>query len=126
LSRRAGTSSTGTGAVPMTLTDQRPSMIPGNGVDQGRAVSGAESKGTSGWSGRWLVAIVRAYQLLRNGRPTGCRFVPTCSEYAIEALEKRGTAAGVILAARRLLRCGPWGGHGFDPVPERRDACTHP
>jgi hypothetical protein len=73
----------------------------------------------------WSIAAIRAYQLARSGRPTGCRYLPTCSEYAVEAIEVHGLARGVRLAARRLLRCNPWGGHGVDPVPHRRSTCTH-
>jgi hypothetical protein len=78
--------------------------------------------GTSdrGASKRAIVSAIRAYQLAREGRPTGCRFTPTCSSYAIEAIGAHGIWSGGGLALRRLLRCRPWGGHGFDPVPERR------
>ncbi|APZ53350.1 membrane protein insertion efficiency factor YidD [Salipiger abyssi] len=48
----------------------------------------------------------------------GCRYQPTCSAYALEALEKHGAFKGSWLAARRILRCHPWGGHGIDNVPE--------
>src|SRR5881628_2425925 len=46
----------------------------------------------------------------------GCRFTPTCSEYALEAVQKYGAWRGTVLATRRLCRCHPWGGSGFDPV----------
>ncbi len=49
--------------------------------------------------------------------PPSCRYVPTCSEYAIEALKKYGPIKGVWLAIKRLSRCHPWGGNGYDPVP---------
>jgi putative membrane protein insertion efficiency factor len=68
---------------------------------------------------RVLTALVRSYQAARAGRPTGCRYLPSCSEYALEALNTHGSAQGSLLAVRRIARCGPWGGHGFDPVPER-------
>jgi hypothetical protein len=48
-----------------------------------------------------------------------CRFEPTCSHYAVDALRKHGSIAGVLLATWRLLRCNPWGGMGPDPVPEK-------
>jgi putative membrane protein insertion efficiency factor len=51
-----------------------------------------------------------------------CRYMPSCSEYAIEALHAHGPVRGSWLAARRLCRCHPWGGHGYDPVPPPRGA----
>ncbi len=69
--------------------------------------------------GRALVAAIHAYQLARSGRPTGCRYLPTCSEYAVQAIDEHGALRGAGLALRRLARCGPWGGHGLDPVPDR-------
>lgn len=47
-----------------------------------------------------------------------CRFAPSCSEYAHQALEQHGVGKGLYLTAKRLCRCHPWGGHGFDPVPD--------
>ena len=49
--------------------------------------------------------------------PPACRFTPTCSEYALEALRKHGAIKGTWLAIRRICRCHPWGGSGYDPVP---------
>ena len=49
--------------------------------------------------------------------PPSCRFTPTCSEYAVQALRKHGPLKGLYLAVRRLLRCHPWEGNGYDPVP---------
>jgi uncharacterized protein len=72
---------------------------------------------------RWVTSMIRGYQLARSGRPTGCRYLPTCSEYAVEAIGGYGTLRGSALALRRVARCGPWGGHGIDPVPERRTPC---
>ncbi|HUY66565.1 MAG TPA: membrane protein insertion efficiency factor YidD [Acidimicrobiales bacterium] len=72
----------------------------------------------------WLIAAIHIYQLARSGRPTGCRFLPTCSEYAIEAIDRHGSLRGARLAAGRLLRCHPWGRHGVDPVPDRRTPCS--
>lgn len=48
-----------------------------------------------------------------------CRFTPTCSEYTIEALEKHGTTKGLAMGAKRLGKCHPWGGSGYDPVPAK-------
>lgn len=65
-----------------------------------------------------LIGLVRFYQLaVSSWAPPACRFTPSCSAYAIEALEQHGSGRGVWLAFRRLLRCHPWGGHGYDPVP---------
>ena len=49
--------------------------------------------------------------------PPSCRFTPTCSEYAVQAIRKYGPFKGLYLAVRRLLRCHPWGNSGYDPVP---------
>ncbi len=74
---------------------------------------------------RAMARAIRGYQLARSGRPSGCRFIPSCSEYAIEALREHGAVRGAGLSVRRLSRCTPWGGHGVDPVPDRRTSCTH-
>lgn len=67
---------------------------------------------------RALRGLVRGYQAVRAGRPSPCRFVPSCSVYAVEALERHGAARGSWLTVRRLARCHPWGGYGLDPVPD--------
>ena len=67
---------------------------------------------------RAMRSIIRFYQAVRAGRPSPCRFTPTCSTYAIEAIEGHGAIRGGWLAVRRIARCHPWGGFGFDPVPE--------
>lgn len=71
-------------------------------------------------AGRLLMGLVGAYQHLFAWRPSPCRFVPSCSNYALEALEAHGAIRGTWLSVRRLLRCHPWGPHGSDPVPERK------
>jgi putative membrane protein insertion efficiency factor len=50
-------------------------------------------------------------------KPATCRYTPTCSEYAVQALKKHGPLKGLWLAIKRICRCHPWGGHGYDPVP---------
>lgn len=65
-----------------------------------------------------LRLLVRAYRRLTLGRPSPCRFDPSCSTYALEALERHGAARGSWLTLRRLVRCHPWGGMGVDPVPD--------
>lgn len=71
-----------------------------------------------------LVLLVRLYQwTLRPFIGAHCRFEPSCSHYAIEALRAHGAAGGVGLAMRRVLRCNPWTPGGYDPVPPSRGAC---
>ena len=68
---------------------------------------------------RFLLMLVRFYQLCISPLiPPRCRYTPTCSQYAIEAIGKYGAIKGSYLTVKRLLRCHPWGGHGYDPVPE--------
>jgi uncharacterized protein len=68
----------------------------------------------------FLRGLIRAYQLLLSPvLPPACRYEPSCSRYASEAIAQHGAAAGSWLALRRLLRCHPWGGAGYDPVPAR-------
>ncbi len=67
---------------------------------------------------RLAIGAIRVYQALRAGRPSPCRFVPSCSVYALEAVGQHGARRGVWLTARRLGRCRPRGASGFDPVPE--------
>lgn len=65
-----------------------------------------------------LLAPIFFYQrCISPYTPPSCRFTPTCSQYAVEAIRKHGPFYGLYLAIRRILRCHPWGGHGYDPVP---------
>jgi putative membrane protein insertion efficiency factor len=66
---------------------------------------------------RLLLAGISLYQKGREGRPSPCRFWPSCSHYAAEAIETHGAGAGSWLTVRRLLRCRPFGPSGVDPVP---------
>ena len=71
------------------------------------------------WPRRMLIGLVKAYRLLLSPWLGGsCRFEPTCSIYALEALDRHGALAGGYLAMRRIARCGPWCQGGCDPVPE--------
>ena len=74
---------------------------------------------------RMLLRTVNLYQRLSAHRPSPCRYIPSCSEYAREALETHGAARGSWLSARRLSRCHPFGGFGFDPVPPRDQHVGH-
>lgn len=68
-----------------------------------------------------LIFCIRIYKrLISPLLPNACRFQPTCSEYMIEAIQKRGILVGLYLGIRRILRCNPWGESGYDPVPDRK------
>ncbi|WP_262248979.1 membrane protein insertion efficiency factor YidD [Parapedobacter soli] len=65
-----------------------------------------------------FILLIRAYQLLLSPMlGASCRYTPTCSQYAVEAIRKHGPFKGGWLAVKRIARCHPWGGHGHDPVP---------
>ena len=67
-----------------------------------------------------FIWIVRFYQAaISPYTPSACRFTPTCSHYAIEALQKHGLFSGGFLAIKRIFSCHPWGKSGYDPVPEK-------
>ncbi len=78
-----------------------------------------------------LRGLIRAYQLLISPMlGPNCRYLPSCSDYAAEAILRHGTLAGGWLAVKRLARCHPWGGSGYDPVPDGRHSvhsigCPH-
>ena len=66
-----------------------------------------------------FVLLIKFYQLcISPFIPPSCRYTPTCSQYGLEAFRKHGPIKGLYLTVRRLLRCHPWGGSGYDPVPE--------
>ena len=68
---------------------------------------------------RFVLQSIRFYRrtLSPRKRTPSCRFIPTCSQYAETAIERFGVTKGSYLAIRRILRCNPWGGSGYDPVP---------
>ncbi|MCK9311007.1 MAG: membrane protein insertion efficiency factor YidD [Bacteroidales bacterium] len=66
----------------------------------------------------FFLGIIRFYQYaISPYTHPSCRYIPTCSQYAVEAIQKYGPFKGAWLALKRILRCHPWGGHGYDPVP---------
>jgi len=79
----------------------------------------AEKRPSQGVAACILIAAITVYRCTLSailGRQ--CRFLPTCSEYAAQSIQQHGAWRGSILAVGRILRCNPWGGEGFDPVPE--------
>ncbi len=90
--------------------------------DAAGPVQGAHGHGRLGWAQRLVLAPLRLYQrVLSPLKPVpSCRFHPTCSSYAVEAVQVHGALRGLWLAATRLLRCHPWHAGGFDPVPPRQ------
>jgi uncharacterized protein len=68
---------------------------------------------------KFLLSLIRLYQLsfsMLVGR--SCRYLPTCSDYTMEAIEKHGGVRGILMGTARICRCHPWGQDGFDPVPD--------
>ena len=91
-------------------------MTNSNTISSGPLVT---SMGTSqSLAARLVVRAITFYQRARAGRISPCRFYPSCSEYAVEAVTVHGAWRGGVLATRRLLRCRPLGPHGVDLVPE--------
>ncbi len=75
------------------------------------------------WAQQFLIALVQGYRwFLSPWLGTACRFTPTCSAYALEALQTHGAGRGSYLAGRRLIRCHPWCDGGHDPVPQPAQA----
>jgi putative membrane protein insertion efficiency factor len=69
-----------------------------------------------------FILIIRAYQLVISPMlGSNCRFMPTCSEYAMGALKEYGLVKGTFLSIKRIGKCHPWGGHGYDPIPTKME-----
>ena len=80
-----------------------------------------------GGVGMALRALIRAYQLVVSpALGHHCRHLPSCSEYTAEAVAVHGPTRGSWLGFKRVLRCNPWGSHGYDPVPPRTLPASHP
>jgi putative membrane protein insertion efficiency factor len=70
--------------------------------------------------GGFFIILVKFYQMsISPLLPNSCRYTPSCSQYAIQALKEHGVIKGLAFGIYRIARCNPWGGHGFDPVPEK-------
>ena len=68
-----------------------------------------------------LLLLIRGYQLIISPLlGSNCRFMPTCSEYAMESLRSHGLIKGCYLTIKRIGKCHPWGGHGYDPIPTKK------
>lgn len=93
----------------------RPDSVSGRDV---RLHSGNSAGARQGFVSRAMLGGIRGYQLVRSGRPSPCRFTPSCSVYGFEAIQRHGAVRGSWLTVRRLARCHPWGGFGFDPIPD--------
>ena len=80
-----------------------------------------EQKASANLLASFFALPIRFYRLFISPLiPSRCRYTPTCSEYALEALQKHGPFHGLWLSAKRIGRCHPWGSHGYDPVPDKK------
>jgi uncharacterized protein len=78
--------------------------------------------GVGGAAVRVLIFVIQLYRhMVSPLRPATCRFVPTCSQYTVDALTEYGLIRGTWLSVARLAKCGPWHRGGWDPIPERRE-----
>ena len=67
-----------------------------------------------------LISLIKLYQRIPGPWHDNCRHIPTCSNYAIEAITKHGSFKGTYLSIKRVLKCNPWGSSGYDPVPDKK------
>lgn len=120
--------SIGSGVLPL-WSSQRSHRVVVSGTHQHHAATHhyREKEGlmTQRTLNERCLAAIEFYQGARSGRPSPCRFSPTCSSFAHEAFALHGTTRGFWLTAKRLLRCRPFGPSGFDPVPEAHTSHTH-
>lgn len=101
---------------PDASSDGRGDRLAGIGSE--REAGADDGQGEAGLVARGVLAILRAYKLLLSPLFAGsCRFTPSCADYTAEAVRVHGALRGTMLGARRLARCRPFGGQGFDPVP---------
>ncbi len=71
---------------------------------------------------RVLIRLIEFYRAAISPlKPAACKYIPTCSQYGIEAIERFGAFKGVLLTVWRILRCNPWSRGGYDPVPEKKE-----
>ena len=69
-----------------------------------------------------FILFIRVYQLIISPMlGSNCRFIPTCSEYAMESLKEYGLIKGIFLSIKRIGKCHPWGSHGYDPIPNKME-----
>ncbi len=68
-----------------------------------------------------LITLIKGYQKIPGSFHDSCRHIPTCSNYAIEAIKEHGSIKGSLLTIKRILKCNPFGTSGYDPVPKRRE-----
>ena len=69
-----------------------------------------------------FILFIRVYQLIISPMlGSNCRFIPTCSEYAMESLREYGLIKGIFLSIKRIGKCHPWGSHGYDPIPNKME-----